>query len=314
MSDNKLIEKRDELLEAVKAPARKKTPGNNSLYFALIAADFIFAMLDIGSGLTVYWLTDIWFYGVLVFLAGILPLLLHQKLFTRAYASQEQKNIAIAGALLAVFSILFIGILAGIANVKGVGNLNAELTVVLVIVVLAFIHAIILTWYFYTDEGIHADQTVEQTLARAIRQATMIEAGDHVLDVTNKSVQRRQLVAVKYGSRAALAELLRQMGWDENENGIPDFLEKQDKQPQQMRQFAADTKVSDNTSQHTLADLTRVSGKTAEQIRSEFPDYDQFAAWCSGQFDAISGKNMRRIYYGEINPTREGERQNNGRR
>lgn len=234
MSEKNLLQERDELLEAVKAPARKKSPSNNSLYFAIIAADVIFSMLDIGSGLTVYWLTGIWFYGVLVFLAGVVPLLLFQKLFSRAFASNDQKKIAIGGALLAVFSILGIGVLAGVANVSGVGNINSEMAVVLLIVVLAFVHAILLTWYFYIDEGIQADQTVAQTLARAMRQSAMIEAGDHVLDVTSKSVKRRDQIGSKHGSKAALVELLHQMGWDDNENGIPDWLEKHDKSAQQQ--------------------------------------------------------------------------------
>ena len=234
MSDKTLIEKRDELLEAVKAPSRKKSPSNNALYLSIVAADIIFGVLDIGSGLTVYWTTHIWFYGVLVFLAGIAPLLLNQKLFTRAYASEQQKKIAIAGAALAVFSILTIGILAAFANVMGVTALAAELTVVVSIVVLAFLHAMLLVAYFYVDEGIQADQTLEQTLARAIRQAQMIEAGDHVLAVTKKAVDKRGEVASRHGSKAALAELLRQMGWDENQNGIPDFLERLPTLPKQQ--------------------------------------------------------------------------------
>lgn len=235
MSGNNLLEKRDELLEAVKAPSRKKSPSNNSLYFAIVAADIIFSVLDIGSGLTVYWMTGVWFYGVLVFLAGVAPLLLNQKLFTRAYASDEQKKIAMAGALLAVFSILAIGLLAAVANVAGVQGSTAELTVVISIVVLAFTHAILLVWYFYVDEGIHANQTLEQTLARAIRQAAMIEAGDRVLSVTKKAVENRENIANKHGSKAALVELLHQMGWDDNENGIPDFLEGRGNNQQQQQ-------------------------------------------------------------------------------
>lgn len=220
-----LLKQRDELLEAVKAPTHKKAPNNNSLYFAVIAADIIFGVLDIGSGLTVYWITGFWFYGVLVFLAGIAPLLLNQKLYTRAYASQDQKKIAIGGAVLSVFSILGIGLLAAVANVAGYQGSDAEMVVVITIVVLAFIHAMLLIWYFYSDEGIQADQTLEQTIARAIRQARMVEAGDHVLSVTKKSVDRRHEVADKHGSKAALLELLRQMGADVDNDGIPDIID-----------------------------------------------------------------------------------------
>jgi len=64
----------------------------------------------------------------------------------------------------------------------------------------------------------------------------MIEAGDHVLSVTKKSVDKRGEIATKHGSGAALAELLRQMGWDENQNGIPDWMEKQP-----MQQFGSES-------------------------------------------------------------------------
>jgi hypothetical protein len=219
-----LNKQKDELLEAVKAPTHKKTPSNHSLYFALIAADVIFGILDIGSGLTVYWITGIWFYGLLVFLAGLAPLLLFQSLYVRAFASAKQKRIAIGGAVLAVFSIIAIGILSAFANVQGVDGQTAELTVVIVIVVLAFIHALLLTGYFYIDDSIQSEQIVAQAIARAIQQARMIEAGDHVLTVTERAVNRRKEVSDTHGSPAALREVLRQMGWDDDGDGIPDWV------------------------------------------------------------------------------------------
>lgn len=223
---NKLANHRDELLEAVKEPKKsRKKPSNNSLLIALIFADIIFGVLDIGSGITVYWLTGVWFYGVLVFLAGITPLLLFQKLYTRAFANEEQKKIAISGAVLAVFSIIIIGVLSAIANVAGIGGVNAELAVVIAVVVLAFVHALLLTWYFYIDDGILADQTVERTLARAIQQGKLIEAGDFILTLTQRSVNRRKAIGNKYGSMEALREVLSQLSMDADGDGIPDVVD-----------------------------------------------------------------------------------------
>ena len=252
-----LNKQKDELLEAVKAPKRKKTPTNNSLYFALIAADVIFGILDIGSGITVYWMTGIWFYGVLVFLAGFAPLILFQKLYTRAFASDEQKKIAIGGAALAVFSIIAIGILSAVANVKGVTNQSAELTVLVTVVALAFVHALLLTAYFYIDEGIQADQTVAQTLAEAIRQETMIEAGDQVLGVAQRALKRRKQIADFHGSPAALKEVLKRLGWDEDGDGVPDWMDPVDNRTgKPFQQTAARTFAADGQNVTPPADPT----------------------------------------------------------
>jgi hypothetical protein len=245
------IKQKDELLRAVKAPKKKKSPSNRSLYIALFAADFIFGVLDIGSGITVYWMTGIWFYGLLVFLAGFAPLLLFQSLFTRAFASDEQKKVAIGGAVLAVFSIISIGILSVIANVQGVDSKFAEQTVLIVIVVLAFIHALLFTGYFYIDEGIQADQVVIQTIARAMRESDMIEAGGQVLETTQRSLNRRHEIGDKYSSRAALMEVLSQFGFkDLDEDGIPDFMDKTDNrtgQPFKKQVYASEVRQENPT-------------------------------------------------------------------
>lgn len=201
-----------------------KKPSNSALYAAIIAADLIFSVLDIGSGITVYWVTGIWFYGLLVFLAGVVPLILNQKLFVRAYANNEQKNIAIIGVMLSIVSIVGVGVLAAVANIKGVDSTAAELTVVIVVVVLAFIHAILLGLYFYVDDGIRNNQILAQVQARAENKASMIETSGKVLEVAQKNVTRRKNLENQYNP-AAMAALLRQMGLDENENGIPDFME-----------------------------------------------------------------------------------------
>lgn len=63
------------------------------------------------------------------------------------------------------------------------------------------------------------------------------------------------------------------------------------------------TSVQKPPSNFTLADYLQKSGMTAGQARAKFPNFESFAADCSGRFDYISGGNMRQIY-GELNPTR----------
>jgi hypothetical protein len=93
---------------------------------------------------------------------------------------------------------------------------------------------------------------------------------------------------------------------DEDGDGIPnafdrDYKGKNKKQP--MRPvYQQNATAPQQQAQHTLVELSDKSGMTAGQMRAKFVDYDQFAAFASGQFDYISGKNMRRLF-NEVNPT-----------
>lgn len=62
-----------------------------------------------------------------------------------------------------------------------------------------------------------------------------------------------------------------------------------------------ETRKQQNSQWHTLKELCGVSGESVSQIKAKFRDYDSFAAWCSEQFDFISGKNMKRLW-DELNP------------
>lgn len=235
---NNLLNDRNELLEAVKAPERKKKqPGNEALYAAFIFANLVFCLLDVISSFTVYKMTESLLYGILTFLAGFGPLLLHEMLFTRAFASETQKKIAVTGAVTALFSIVLIGILAGYVNIAGIGleQQSAEIVTIIVLVLIAAFHALLAIAYFYIDPGIVSQQITAQTIARAIQQGKMIEAGDYILNLTQKSVAKRHEIGNKH-NMAALVEVLRQMGFEDlNGDGIPDVLQGGGvQQPRQM--------------------------------------------------------------------------------
>lgn len=251
---NDLNREKDELLAAVKAPVKRKQPSNMALYAALVFANVVFFALDLASGFTVYWLTNFWIYGVITFFAGFAPLLLHEFLFVRAYASDTQKKTAITGAVLAIISIVGVGVLAAIVNVAGM-SIQAryvEIATVVSIVLLAFIHALICVFYFYSDEGIQNDQITAQAIARAIRTGQQIEAGDHILTVTQKAVTNRRIAEKKHGSDAAFAEVLRQLGADDDGDGVPnvidpDYYRKQKPQQQQFAQESKQERLQDPT-------------------------------------------------------------------
>lgn len=229
-----LIQERNELLEAVKAPDRKKQqPTNFALYAALIFANLVFCLLDIISGFTIYLITAWWMYGVLTFLAGFAPLLLHEMLFVRAFASQNQKIIAVIGAIAALVSIVLIGVMAGYVNIVGVDIApeSMEIATIAALVLIASFHALLAVIYYFIDPTISAKQLGAQAVARAMTQGEMIALGDYILELTQKSVSKRHAIGSKH-NMPALIEVLKQMGFeDANGDGIPDVLQGKRAQP-----------------------------------------------------------------------------------
>lgn len=236
-----ILNDRNELLEAVKAPDRKKKqPSNFALYAALIFANLVFCLLDIISGFTVYWMTAFWLYGILTFLAGFAPLLLHELLFTRAFASQDQKNIATLGACAALISIVLIGVMAGYVNIIGVNIApqNSEIATIIALVLIASFHALLAVIYYFIDPQIAAKQLGAQAVARAMSQGEMIALGDFILEITQKSVAKRNAIGNKH-NMPALMEVLKQVGFeDANGDGIPDALQKRQQPMTQYNQTA----------------------------------------------------------------------------
>jgi len=78
----------NELLEAVREPERKKRVNNTGLWLSLIFFNLVMLVIEIGSAITVYWMTNIWFYAVLIILAGAVPLALGEYLYVRPFASR----------------------------------------------------------------------------------------------------------------------------------------------------------------------------------------------------------------------------------
>lgn len=132
---------------------KKKKPANMAP-LALAGFDFTMAFLDLISAVAVGALTQP-LYGVLTFIAGFAALMIWQKLFTNAHANMTQKWIAVGGGVIAVLSTLGLGILSAIANVMdlaGTFSIAAlEITMIVSLVVIAFIHGIAWGIYYFTD-------------------------------------------------------------------------------------------------------------------------------------------------------------------
>ena len=215
----------DELLKEVSKPTRRKRPSNWGLYLAVMFFNVVMLALDAGSAFSVYWATGIVFYGVMTFLAGFIPLTMHEILHFRPYASDDQKNIAKWGALAAVTSVIIVAVLAVIVNMMGLAGKAVEIGMLIFIVVSAFGHAVAAAIYFYIDDGIAASQVTVQMEARAIEKRRRNEAADLVLGLSRESINERNRIANSHNSMGALKEILRQMGEDDDGDGIPNALD-----------------------------------------------------------------------------------------
>lgn len=105
---------------------------------------------------------------------------------------------------------------------------------------------------------------------------------------------------------------------DDDKDGIPNWRDKQDNRRQVFAQntpAVATQKPVNAPNQQGTNYQVRDLNKGRQAILNEFPDYQSFAAWCSTQFDHISGGNMKRLWaelqQGKeqyINPTKGGSR------
>lgn len=237
----------DELLKEVRKPIRRKKPSNWGLYLAVIFFNLVMLLLDIGSAFSVYWATAIWYYGVMTFIAGFVPLTMHEILHFRPYASEEQKSIAKWGALAAVAAVIIVAILAVVVNIMGVSGKAVEIGMIIFIIVSAFGHAIAAAVYFYIDEGISAEQVTVQMEAKALQKRRRNSAADLVLGLSRESINERKRIGQDHNSFDALREILRQMGEDDDGDGIPnaiDFVDnRKPKQSAPVRAFDADTEI-----------------------------------------------------------------------
>lgn len=225
----------NQLLDFVTPPKKQKNPSNLALYAALWVANLIFLVLDVISGFSIYLITAWWLYGVLTALAGFVPLLLHEACFVRAYASGWQKFISIVGAVLAVFSVLLVGIVAGYVNVADVGVdvTTAEVISVSSLVLISGMHAMLFIVYFYIDPGIQSNQRTEQAVAMSIQKSKVISSAGYVLKHAEGALALKKELERQHGPQGAeaLRAIVAQLMEDKDGDGIPDVLQGKRSQP-----------------------------------------------------------------------------------
>ena len=231
----------EEILKALDDKTPPKKPTNWELWAALYFAEFIFVLLDAGSALGVGLVTGIWYYGVIVFFAGVIPLWLYTKTYTRPLASESQKKAAMVGGFVAVFSVIVVAIFVAVLNFAAnqfSGNAIAwtEAGLGVSLVVLLAVHGFINAYYFFTDEQVKEHNKTERIIARGDAQVKRIGVANQVANAKKREVTARQKLESAF-SPEIVAKILSMMA-DDDGDGIPNFIDPVDnrKKPQQQIQ------------------------------------------------------------------------------
>lgn len=224
----------DTLESMVKRPALKKKPSNAALWAAYIFFNIVALVFDIIAANTVYDIMKNWGYAIVTFLAGFVPLFLHEFLYIRAYAGDLQRKIAIGGAVFAVLTIGSIAFLAAGANIAVasgyiVENESAKWTIIIIVVSAMLIHAVLTAVYFYADEGIRATHTASENEAWFDQRDHNLDLADRLLTKAESRRLRKQNILGGHGNtndvQKALQVLLKSLG-DDDGDGIPNFADK----------------------------------------------------------------------------------------
>lgn len=240
----------DDILKALDDKEPEKKPSNWALWSALYFAEAIFVILDAVSSVTVAYLTGFWYYGVFVFLAGVVPLFLYTKQFTRPLATKAQRNLALTGGVVAVGSVFVVAIAVAFINMAArVTDLNTvawtETLLVIFTVIILVVHAFVMARYFFIDEEVAENQKTHRMIARGERGIARILAANRVGDAKRNEVQTRKRFEDKFDPK--ILERILQMLNDQDEDGIPDIIDPTDNRTgkpfnrNQMISYAKDT-------------------------------------------------------------------------
>lgn len=302
----------ESLEKMVQKPKKVKKPANFALWVAYVFFNIVVLTFDIVAAVTVYNITDNWGYAILTFLAGVIPLLLHEFLYLRAYASQWQRYIAVFGAVVAVLTVGAVALLAAGVNFAIATGYNidggaSEIAILILIVGAALLHALLAAIYFYIDEGIRAKHVEAETVAFYDQRMKNIKRAEQLLDAADTARKSKAQIVQRHGGadgKAALEYLLNMLN-DDDGDGIPNFLDKVDNR-KSFAQTAPQVKDYSNNGQYPNWKLDELLAKLnltraeAEKIVSGTRDHDEGykALVKHGLGDVeISKSNFNNLYY-----------------
>lgn len=209
-----LNQKKDQLLSLMRRPQAARKPSNFALWWAWLFYNLVAFFLDAITAYTVYTLTNI-LYASLTFFAGFMPLLMHEFLFMRAYASKLQRGIAMFGAAVSVLAIIGIGLLAGGVNVIGIASMTnalyVEVAIISLIVLTSAGHGLLAAVYFYADEGIRSKHNTQEAIAYHDQQLANINLALSLADRVTEAAHKEDEFISKFGDRALLNEAMSQI-------------------------------------------------------------------------------------------------------
>lgn len=198
MSNIEKIEK-----ELLKKPEKKPA---NPTKLAIVFADLIFLLLDVGSGIGVWYVTGVLFYGILVTAVGIIPLLLWQIFYSSPYANDSQKKTAGWGVGISIASVGILAIAVSVTRFLS-DAAGAEIALAVLLVVLAITHAILGAYYYQIDEEIQARQNERRATANAERKIRMGEIARKVIESNVRALAEREKLEKEFSPKAVAAAM-----------------------------------------------------------------------------------------------------------
>lgn len=244
------MSEQDDILKALDDKEPEKKPSNWELWAALYFAEFVFVVLDAGSALSVWWITGYWYYGLIVFLAGVIPLWLYTKQYTRAYASKTQQKTAFIGGIVAVSSVIVVAVFMAVLNFYAKNNSSdavmwTESGMAVSLVLILAVHGFINGRYFFSDEAVIENQRTNRMIARADRSVTRIGVANRVARAKRNEVSERKTLEREF-SPEVVAKILNLLA-DDDGDGIPnvvDFVDNRQpgKQPKPQQVYASEEK------------------------------------------------------------------------
>lgn len=187
MSDNKsglykVIE--DKVIGIINPPKDEIKRPSNRLWIAVLGFNITYLAIDLITSVTVGYLTY-WYYGVLVFLAGFLPMVAHEALFANPYASKIQRWISGIGFGFSILSALSVGVMVVVINVlydSTPTGKTLEAVAMGLLFLIAIAHGTLLALYFFIDEGIRAVQNALTAMAKNEQKLRELGMAGQIVD------------------------------------------------------------------------------------------------------------------------------------
>ena len=247
----------ESLESMVQKPKKLKKPRNEALWVAYVFFNLGVLIFDAIAAMTVYTLTKNYGYGVVTFMAGFIPLMMHEALYLRAYASQTQRYIAVGGAIISAATVAVVAVLAALVNFAiasgyTVANGASEIVILLIVVGAALLHITLAAVYFYSDEGIRAKHIEAENVAFFDQRMKNLVRAEEMLDQAHKARQHKANIIQKHGGndgKAALDYLLNLLN-DDDGDGIPNFLDRTDNRKQQQQPMKANASDAEQVKQY----------------------------------------------------------------